>query len=151
MNLKEILMDGGGILIVICTLVQITPIQINPWTWIAQKVGKKIGKVINGEVIEKVDTLNDRITAVDQKVEKLEAKMEEGSATTCRMRIIRFGDEIYHGQRHSKEHFDQVLEDIKTYEEYCQSHPHYRNNKAKATIKRIRAVYDKCMEDKDFL
>ena len=151
MNLKEILMNGGGVLIVICTLVQITPIQINPWTWIAQKIGKKIGKVINGEVIEKVDTLNDRITAVDQKVENLETKMEEGSATTCRMRIIRFGDEIYHDQRHSKEHFDQVLEDIKTYEEYCQSHPHYRNNKAKATIKRIRAVYDKCMEDKDFL
>lgn len=147
MDLKEILFGGGGIILVICTLVQITPIKLNPWSWIA----RRIGRAMNGEVIEKVDVLDKRIIAVEKEVSNLSNLVAERDATTCRTRIIRFGDEIYHSQRHSKEHFEQILSDIQTYEEYCRSHPTYRNNIATATIKRIRAVYDKCMEEKDFL
>ena len=140
MVLKDILIGGGGIFLVICTLIQIAPIKVNPWSWLA----KRVGRAINGEVIEKVDSLEKEITT-------LAAICEEREATTCRTRIIRFGDEMYHDQKHSKEHIDQILADIKTYEDYCSTHPGYRNNIATATIKQIRAVYDRCIEEKDFL
>ena len=35
------------------TLVQVSPIKVNPWSWLA----RKIGRAINGEVIDRVDRL----------------------------------------------------------------------------------------------
>lgn len=40
-------------LVILMTLVQVAPIKVDPWTWL----GKKIGKIINGEVIKKVEEL----------------------------------------------------------------------------------------------
>lgn len=140
MNIKELLTSGGGVLLILLTLIQIAPVKINPWSWLA----KNIGKAINGEVVEKVDNLSTDIR-------NLRDECEEREATACRTRILRFGDEILHDVRHSKEHFDQILIDITAYENYCASHPDFRNNVAVATIKRINQVYARCIRDNDFL
>ena len=140
MNIKELLTSGGGALLILLTLIQIAPVKINPWSWLA----KNIGKAINGEVVEKVDNLSTDIR-------NLRDECEEREATACRTRILRFGDEILHDVRHSKEHFDQILIDITSYENYCASHPDFRNNVAVATIKRINQVYARCIRDNDFL
>lgn len=140
MNIKELLTSGGGALLILLTLIQIAPVKINPWSWLA----KNIGKAINGEVVEKVDNLSTDIR-------NLRDECEEREATACRTRILRFGDEILHDVRHSKEHFDQILIDITAYENYCASHPDFRNNVAVATIKRINQVYARCIRDNDFL
>ena len=140
MTLKELLTGGGSALLILATLLQIAPIKINPWSWLA----KNIGKALNGEVVEKVDSL-------ERNVEKLRAECEERAATNCRTRILHFGDEILHNVKHSKEHFDQILLDITDYEQYCNNHPHFKNNVAVATIKRITEVYEDCVENNDFL
>ena len=140
MSTKELLTGSGGILLAILTLLQIAPIQINPWSWLA----KKLGKAINGEVIKKVDNLG-------RDIRNLRDECEEREATACRTRILRFGDEILHNTRHSKEHFDQILLDITAYENYCLGHPCFRNNVAVATIRRINQVYAQCISDNDFL
>lgn len=75
----------------------------------------------------------------------------ENEATTCRYRIFRFNDEILHDQKHTKEHFDQILEDITRYERYCDGHPEYENNKAVMAIGNIKRVYQKCADDNAFL
>ena len=75
----------------------------------------------------------------------------ETNATTARYRILRFNDELLHDQRHTKEHFDQVLGDITRYESFCSGHPEYENNKAAMAIKNIKRVYQKCSADNDFL
>lgn len=140
MNIKELLTSGGGALLILLTLIQIAPVKINPWSWLA----KNIGKAINGEVIEKVDLLG-------RDVKTLRDECEEREATACRTRILRFGDEILHDVRHSKEHFDQILIDITAYENYCASHPDFRNNVAVATIRRINQVYAQCIRNNNFL
>ena len=136
MNIKELLTSGGGALLILLTLIQIAPVKINPWSWLA----KNIGKAINGEVVEKVDNLSTDIR-------NLRDECEEREATACRTRILRFGDEILHDVRHSKEHFDQILIDITA----CASHPDFRNNVAVATIKRINQVYAQCIRSNNFL
>lgn len=143
MTLQEIIdsiLGGGGILLVAMTIVQILPIKINPWGYIA----KKIGKAINGEVIEKVDKLGN-----DLKDLRNECDIRE--ANTCRSQILRFGDEILHGTPHSKEHYDNILLVISSYENYCANHPEYLNNVAVATIKYIKDMYQKHLEDNSFL
>ena len=122
------------------TLIQITPIKLNPWSWL----GRCIGRAINGEVLEKVEALS-------QDVKHNKADDDEQWASLSRSHILRFGDELLHGVAHSKEHFDQILLDISKYEKYCDSHPEYLNNIANATIKQIKKTYQKCLEDNNFL
>ena len=140
MNLWEIFAGGGGIVVIVLTFIQVSKIQINPWSWLA----KKIGKAINGEIIEKVDKLSDDLS-------QLRLESEERDATACRTRIMRFNDEILQGREHTKEHFDQTLIDITNYERYCEEHPKFKNSVAVATIANIRRVYEKCMKEKSFL
>lgn len=139
-TIKQAGLYGGGVIILLMTLVQIAPIKVNPWTWI----GRCIGRAINGEVLEKVQTLA-------QDVKRNKDDDDEQWVTLSRTHILRFGDEILHGTSHSKEHFDQVLDDISKYENYCKSHPNYPNGKAIATIKQIKKTYQKCLDENNFL
>ncbi len=139
-SIKEYLMYGGGGVAVIFTILQIAPIKINPWSWIA----KKIGRAINGELIDKVDNL-----AVDMKKNKDDD--DEQWASLSRSHILRFGDELRHGVSHSKEHFDQILLDISKYELYCDTHKDYLNDVAHETIKHIKSTYQKCLNENSFL
>lgn len=86
-----------------------------------------------------------------ERLESLSRHLYETDATNARYRILRFNDEVLHGTRHTKEHFDQILGDINSYESYCNAHPEYENNKAVLAIENIKKVYQKCATDNDFL
>lgn len=139
-SIKQLSLYSGGIVLVLMTLIQISPIKVNPWSWI----GRCIGRAINGEVLEKVETLT-------RDVKRNKDDDDEQWATLSRTHILRFGDEILHGISHSKEHFNQVLLDISKYEQYCESHPQYINNIATATIQQIKKTYQKCLDENNFL
>ena len=128
------------ILVIVFSDVQVSPIKIHPWSWLA----RKIGRAINGEVLDKVDQL-------EKRVDKLKGAMDERAAKDARTRILRFGDECLHGDRHSKEHFDQILRDITEYETYCDEHPLFKNNMAVLTIDSIKSNYQGRLRDHDFL
>lgn len=83
-------------------------------------------------------------------LEKLSKEIGEYEATTSRYRILRFSDEILHDVTHSKEHFDQVLDDITTYKRFCEEHSDYENNKAELAIENIKSTYKKCCENGTF-
>lgn len=100
------------------------------------------------------DKINEIMTAQSDSTEKLETVIRhiyESEATTCRYRILHFNDEVLHGARHTKEHFDQILDDITRYERYCDEHPEYENNKAVLAIGNIKRVYQKCNDEVTFL
>lgn len=141
MTISEIIQTGGGWAVVASILLQISPINLNPWSWLA----KRLGKAINGEVIEKVDRLS-------TDVEALKADCDKREADQCRVRILRFNDELIHGTpRHTKEHFDQTLGDIDIYEKYCIDHPKYKNHIADDAIKRVKRIYQECGDKGSFL
>lgn len=139
MTMEEIA-TGGGILLVAMTLIQIAPIKLNPWSALA----KAIGRAINGEVITKVDRLERELLGMKE-------NLEERDEISCRARILHFGDETIHGVRHTKEHFDQILRDITTYERYCDDHPNFENNTTVLTSRRIKDIYEDCLKTADFL
>lgn len=122
------------------TLLQIAPVKIDPWTWLA----RKLGQAINGEVIRRMEKL-------EQAVAEIQQRAEERAAVSARIRILRFGDEILHGVHHSKEHFDQVLLDITEYEQYCRDHPDFANQMTVLTQKHIMETYSACFERQTFL
>lgn len=147
MNLAEILAGGGISAIALLSLVQFSPIKINPWSTIA----RGLGRAINGELVEKIDNLETEIKDMRTENDKRNAINDERHATLNRTHILHFNDEILHQKEHTKEHFDQILEDIDEYEEYCKEHTDYKNNKAVCAIDNIKSTYKKCLEKNSFL
>jgi hypothetical protein len=126
LSLQEIITNGGLTLVVILSIIEITPVKVNPWSWIA----RTIGKALTADVLD---------------------ELEENKADTARYRILRFDDEIRHGSKHSEEHFNQVLSDIDQYEKYCTKHKDYPNNKATSAIAKIKKTYEKCKDENSFI
>lgn len=126
MSLNDIITNGGGILLILMTIIQLAPIKINPWS----KIARAIGRAINVEIMD---------------------KLNESEATDARYRILRFDDEIRHHVRHTEEHFNQILGDIDEYEIYCSTHPNYKNSKAVLAIENTRRTYEKCRQENSFL
>ena len=88
---------------------------------------------------------------VKAEVETIRDENREIHAKDCRVRILRFADEIYLGQLHSHEHFKQILGDITHYEKYCDAHPEFENQIAVAAIEQIKESYNTRLRKHDFL
>lgn len=91
------------------------------------------------------------IASLREEVKGIKAELREMIAVNSRLRILRFGDEMMRNERHSRESWDQVIEDITNYEKYCRDHEDFLNGKTIETIKFIRSNYAERLEKHDFL
>ena len=147
LTMGELLGWGSAAVVALSGVVEFSKIKINPWTWLARHVGR----AINGEVLDKMDTLNERVDKLSGKVDQSEVRQDERDAKTARTHILRFGDEVRIGTRHSKESFDEVLADITAYEAYCKAHPEFPNHRTRAAEKFISETYHRCLKEDSFL
>lgn len=134
--------------VIICSgIIQISPLKLNPWTWL----GNLIGSWINGRFYDKQEKIEKDIVTLSGKVDKLEHRVEEENIITNRTKILRFSDEIRHGERHSEEHFKEILRCITEYKQYCRTHPDFLNSYAEHAMRLIENTYDKVNAANDFL
>lgn len=140
MNFQEILTGGGGLLLVLMTLVQIAPVHIDPWSALA----KAFGRAVNAEVTK-------RLTEIEKKLDTHITMDDRRTADVHRARILHFNNELLRDIGHTKEEFIEVLAEIDAYEEYCQNNPKYPNNRAVLAIDNIRGVYKERLKKRDFL
>ena len=112
MNIQEILTGGGGVLLVLLTLVQISPIAFNPWSALAKTVGRAINADVARELAEIKEKLDGHVTMDDRR-----------NADGHRTRILHFNNELLRGIEHTKEEFIEALAEIDAYEHYCAGHP----------------------------
>lgn len=102
-------------------------------------------------VREEVHEVMAEVEKTKEEVRLVKDAQEEETVVQCRVRILRFADESRHGQRHSKDHFDQTLEDITKYESYCRTHPNFKNDITNASVEIIRESFKERMKKNDFL
>ena len=98
-------------------------------------------------IIQRKDEKNTTNKDLKQAIETLSDKVDRNQAILARTHILRFDDELLNDIKHSKEYFSQQLQDIDTYESYCQLHPEFKNSYATAAIGHIRKTYDSLLED----
>ena len=147
LTIKDYASDILAVLAMFSIVIEVAPIKINPWSFLANK----LGRAFNKEVLNEISTLKSRVDTLDERVQQSEAMQSERDAKTARTNILRFGDEIRIGTRHSKESFDEILSDITEYESYCSTHQDFKNNRTKSTEKIIIEVYEHCMRTDSFL
>ena len=145
----------------VLTFIEISPIKVNPWKWIARTIGKWFSadtleeiKGIRAELKDVNDKLenhlkDDKAYKEEEKTYKEAEQVEKQEARKRRMLI--FSDEIREGKNHSQEHYNQIIEDLDDYEAFCNSHPDYTNNKANASASLIKKSYNEKLENNNFL
>ena len=140
---------GGGLSIVaiLSLFIEFTPIKLSPVSSLLNWIGRRTNK----EIFAKINELEKEIKRTSRNQEALEAEFSEKNAVNCRVRILRFSDELRRNVKHSQESFDQVLADLDDYEKYCAAHPEFKNNKTLIAKERIKAAYQGCQEQDDFL
>ena len=139
--------DVAGVAFLFLTVVQITPIKINPWTWIA----KTIGRAITSDLMQEVKCMRRDLVGVHKELDELKEREAIKNADDARNRILKFADELRQHIRHSKEYFDQIISDIDMYLSFCRENKDYPNSKADIAIKYILECYDKVIKENDFL
>ena len=94
----------------------------------AEKEEKEDSKVLSeikqvraeiAEVKGDVAEVKGDVADLRSELKTVKDEAEEGRVVEMRIRILRFADELSHGEpKHSKDHFQQILEDCKCYEAY---------------------------------
>lgn len=101
---------------------------------------KGIEKRITANIDATKEEIKDVKAELSKEIKGVSERFEEHRAVLARTHILRFADELTI-RKHSKEYFDQQLQDIKTYETYCTVHPDFQNEMAKMSIDFIREEY----------
>lgn len=98
----------------------------------------------NSEVLKGIKDLADKILG-------LESRMDKEDADEARRRILAFDDELRRKTEHSEESFNQILQDIKFYRNYCRTHADYENDKASSATAHIRETYARVKDADKFI
>lgn len=147
MNIQEILLNGGGLLVVLLTLIQIAPIKVNPWSTVA----KAVGRLINAEVLKELAEVRAAQAETQRRLDGHIHVDDERDADRHRESILQFNNELLREIPHTREDFIEVLAKIDAYEKYCTDHPEYPNSRAVHAIANIGRVYDDRLKKHDFL
>ena len=147
MSIQEILAGGGGVLLVLMTIVQIAPVKINPWSSIA----KALGWAINGEVMGKLEEMGQVQQDTQRRLDAHIKVDDERAADMHRAHILQFNNELIRNIPHTREEFIEILAEIDGYERFCREHPDYPNSRAVHAVANISRVYDERLQKHDFL
>lgn len=146
MTLRDILVGGSGGLFVLLTLLQISPIKINPWSALA----RALGKALNKDVLDRLTTLESEQQEIKSELAAQKALSDKREADGWRADILRFNLELVERTRHTREDYIEMLDIIDKYEAYCDTHKDYENNRAVHAIANIERCYDDRLKNNDF-
>lgn len=159
--------ETAFLIYLILKLIDITPININPW----QSIVKAIRRFFTGDLAQKIDAIEKNQNDIVSKFEKTQELMQErfetidnqmndsfnslneelifNNAMTSRYRLIRAADELSNGIEPSKDHLEILLQDDKRiYESYCNSHPDFVNHKGKVSVQ-LLLTYEQMLIKKE--
>lgn len=105
-------------------------------------------------LISRHDTRHDKskeileaIGKLSKEIDEVKADADQRNAILSRTHILRFRDELYNDMKHTSEYFEQTLDDIEVYEQYCEEHPKFANGRTKAAATFIREEYNRLFKE----
>ena len=147
MSIVELFAGGGGLLLVVLSLVEFAPIKVNPWSAAA----RWLGRMFNRDVLVRLDNISQMQRDTQRRLDDHIKVDDERDADMHRAKILRFNNELLRDIPHTREEFIEILAEIDGYEAFCRTHPEYKNNRAVHAIANIKRVYDERLKKHDFL
>ena len=151
MTAAEIIgLSGGDLVVVLLSIIKVSPLEISVWHWLF----RQFGKWINGETNDSIKNMRtefiERQDAIEKKLDDHLEEEDRKDMVYYRKQILKFADEMYMGKYHSKEHFEEILEIMKVYNQYCEDHPDFMNDRTEIAQGLIRDQYAECMKRNSF-
>ena len=147
MTLDDLFVGGGVGVVAVLSLLEIAPIKVNPWSTIA----RGLGRAFNAEVLADLKAVQQAQLDTRSALDKHQAADDEYKAECHRAALLAFNTSLLRGELHTQEDFFDAFRHIDQYEDYCRSHPGYKNNRASHAIANIGRVYDERLKARDFL
>lgn len=144
---EDLIWLAGVGTVALTTIVQKLSSKFKPWSWLAEQFGNAINKT----TLEKLDKLESKVAELEKRDNQQDEEREKERALSARRRILRFADECRRQEKHSEEYFNNILEDISMYKDYCDTHPMFENEKAIIAIQVIDETYKHRLDKNDFL
>jgi len=156
--IKEVMSNGWGVVgvvMLISIFIQITPIKINPLSWVGKCIlsGMKwIGRQVNGELYEKIqetqNQLEEHLKQADERFAREEKDKDEDKIGRLRWSILDFGYSVK-TKTYRREAFDHVFEDYEKYKKLLSKYG-MKNGQTDRAMKQITDVYNERMNDPEF-
>ena len=127
------------LILFLMTIIQIAPIKINPW----DKILVWFGNHMNADIVKRVDVIEEKLD------EHIKDSSEE-RIRKVRADILDFGNACMNGRPHTKEEFEFVISECDQYEKHIEK-LQIKNGVATATIREIRRLYEKGIQENSFL
>lgn len=127
------------VIIAIPTIIQITPIKINPWS----ALFKWIGKLITNNACNKLDSL---VTQMD----KLEKTIDANEKDRIRWEILDFANSCRNDRKHSRDEFQHIVDLNDKYKALLKK-TNDSNGVFDIEFKYIKDLYAERLEKNDFL
>lgn len=162
------------VFILAVTLIQVSPIKVNPWTAILGWIGKQLNK----DVVKRLDVVESRFDSVDSHLEALDVRLDSvesrldsvdsqvssvdtrltqhitdselADLEARRKSILDFASSVIRGINFHKEKFQYMLNQCDYYQKYCTEND-VKNGVAEASIAEIRRIYQLHLRRNDFL
>lgn len=134
------------LLTVLASVIQITPIKINPWDKIFGWIGQKLNKEVSDEVKE----IRSDVKQVREDLDKHVAENRKEKLEGQRRDILEFANACMNGRKHTQEQFTFVIKTCDEYEAYIEKN-HLKNGEISSAIEEIRRLYAKCRQNNTFL
>lgn len=131
---------------ILCTIIQVAPIKINPWDFLLGWIGERFNSGIN----KRINEVNERVNNLEESIDKHIEKCDIDDWKKKRNYIIKFVNEGVNGARHTKESFENVITLCDEYEEYVKQHPNVHNGVINDSIYAIRTKYQEHLIKADF-
>ena len=151
MSVAEIIGIGGsGLVVVLLSIIKVSPLEISVWHWLFRQFGKWINGETNDNIKDMKKEFNDRQDAIEKKLDDHLEEEDRKDIISYRTKILRFADEMYMKKYHSKEHFEDILDIMKVYNQYCEDHPDFANDRTSIAQGLIKNQYAECMKRNSF-
>ena len=131
-TLGDLAVGGALLLGIVFSCVEVSKIKLNPWTWL----GKKIGRAINGELIDKVDDLGKIVD--DNEIDRI------------RWEILDFANSCRNGRKHTYGEFVHIIELNGKYHKILDKRE-LTNGQIDAEYSYILELFQECQRENKFL
>ena len=144
--INKLFENHGSLAVVLLCLVEVTPIKINPLSWVFKWIGSKANEELRAEVKYLRDGLHD----ARGELNSLISDVEQMKVDSMRWDILTFANACHCGKRHTKEEWNHTISQCQEYEDYVE-----RKNISNGVIveetKYLRELYQGIIKENDFL
>ena len=144
--INKLFENHGTLVVVLLCLVEVTPIKINPLSWVFRWIGTKA----NGELKGEIDKLRVGLLEARGDLNELKQDVEQMKVDAMRWDILTFANNCHSGKRHTKEEWNHVIAQCQEYEDYIER-KEISNGVIVEETKYLRELYQGIIRDNDFL